>query len=155
MAVLDDPQVASAAAPAPLGIAAGRPEHPPVPRSVEQMLDLQRIGTLMTPDRDRPEEAWGVLNPASARSRDDELYLFPRVVAAGNYSRIAIAKVSFDTAGNPTGVERLALALEPRESYEFAAPGAGGVEDPRISYLPLLDSYIMTYTALGPLGARI
>jgi predicted GH43/DUF377 family glycosyl hydrolase len=119
------------------------------------LLDLQRIGTVMTPDRDRPEEAWGVLNPASARSRDGELYLFPRIVAEGNYSRIAIAQVSFDGAGNPAGVERLGLALEPPESYELAGPGAGGVEDPRISYISLLDCYLVTYTALGRLGARI
>jgi predicted GH43/DUF377 family glycosyl hydrolase len=150
-----DPHVPSAAAPAPLGLAAGRPEYPPVAGSVEQLLGLHRIGTVMIPDRDRPEEAWGVLNPASARSRDGELYLLPRVVADGNYSRIAVARVGFDAAGNPAGVARLDLALEPQESYEVAGPGAGGVEDPRISYLPLLDSYIMTYVALGPLGPRI
>jgi predicted GH43/DUF377 family glycosyl hydrolase/nucleotide-binding universal stress UspA family protein/CBS domain-containing protein len=109
----------------------------------------------MTPDPGRLEEAWGVLNPASARSHDGELYLFPRVVAEGNYSRIAIARVIFDADGDPAAVERLGLALEPRESYEIAGANAGGVEDPRISYVPLLDSYIMTYTALGPTRARI
>lgn len=131
------------------------PEHSSVSRSVEQLLGLQRIGTIMTPDHNRPEEAWGVLNPASARSRDDDLYLFPRVVAQGNYSRIAIVMVSFDDAGNPAGVERLGFALEPQESYEIVEPGVGGVEDPRITYLPLLGYYVMSYTALGPAGARI
>lgn len=155
MADPDVPQTPLIAEPAPVVAVAGRPELPVVSRAVEQLLDLHRIGTVMTPERDRPEEAWGVLNPASARSRDGELYLFPRVVAQGNYSRIAMAKVHFDTAGNPAGVERLGLALEPKESYEVAGPDVGGVEDPRISYLPLLDSYVMSYTALGPLGARI
>ena len=35
-------------------------------RSVEEMLELHRIGVVMTADPHRPEEAWGVLNPALA-----------------------------------------------------------------------------------------
>lgn len=119
-------------------------------RPVEKLLELRRTGIIMTPDAQRPEEALGVLNPASARSRDGDLYLFPRVVAAGNHSRIAIATVSFDASGHPAAVERLGFALEPRESYELGTDGLGGVEDPRITYVPLLDSYIMAYVALGP-----
>ena len=53
---------------------------------------LQRIGLIMEPDPHDPAEAWGVLNPASARARDGQFYLFPREVAEGNYSRIRIAK---------------------------------------------------------------
>jgi beta-1,4-mannooligosaccharide phosphorylase len=53
-----------------------------------------------------------VLNPAAARGRDGELYLFPRLVAEGNYSRIGRARVRFDD-GRPDGVERLGVALEP------------------------------------------
>jgi beta-1,2-mannobiose phosphorylase / 1,2-beta-oligomannan phosphorylase len=140
---------------AALTVGVGQPEGPVSPRSVEQLLTLQRLGAMMTPDPARPEEAMGVLNPASARSPEGDLYLFPRIVATGNYSRIAIAAVRFDDAGNPAGVERLGLALEPRESYEIVEPGIGGVEDPRITYIPLLGCYVMTYTALGPSGARI
>jgi beta-1,2-mannobiose phosphorylase / 1,2-beta-oligomannan phosphorylase len=134
---------------------AGGSERPHISGSVEQLLDLRRIGVVMSPDRERFEEAWGVLNPASARSHDGELYLFPRAVAEGNFSRIAIARVEFDASGDPCGVERMGLVLEPHEDYELAGNGVGGVEDPRITYLPLLDRYIMTYTALGPRGARI
>jgi predicted GH43/DUF377 family glycosyl hydrolase/nucleotide-binding universal stress UspA family protein len=126
-----------------------------VSRSVEKLLELRRLGIVMAPDPSWPEEAWGVLNPASARSRDGELYLFPRVVAEGNHSRIAIARVIFDASGHPTGVERLGFALEPRESYECGGDGLGGVEDPRITYLPLLDTYVLTYAALGSQGPRI
>lgn len=59
-----------------------------------------------------------------------------------------MAKVGFDTAGNPAGVERLGLVQEPQEVYERAGPNAGGVEDPRITYLPLLDSYQITASVL-------
>jgi len=42
------------------------------------------------------------LNPAAVRSPDGKLYLFPRLVAKGNYSRIGIARVLFNDAGDPT-----------------------------------------------------
>jgi len=35
------------------------------------------------------------------------------LVAKGNYSRIGIARVQFDESGDPCGVERLGIALEP------------------------------------------
>ena len=64
------------------------------------------------------------------RSRpDDELYLFPRLVAQGNYSRIGIARVRFNEAGDPMGVERLGIALEPAD-YELGTGGKGGVRTP-------------------------
>jgi predicted GH43/DUF377 family glycosyl hydrolase len=107
----------------------------------------------MTPVVGEPSEAWGVLNPASAR-RGDETYLFPRIVAEGNFSRIGRARVVFDSSGTPVDVERLGIALEPEEAWELHA-GGGGVEDPRISYIPGLERWIMTYTAFGPLGPRI
>jgi predicted GH43/DUF377 family glycosyl hydrolase len=110
---------------------------------------LERLGVVMEPDPDDPREAWGVLNPASARGADGELYLFPRLVADGNYSRIGRARVRFSD-GNPAGVERLGIALEPEESWE-----SKGVEDPRISFLTELRLYVMAYTAYGPQGPRV
>ena len=68
--------------------------------------NLQRLGMLMEPDPGNPQEVEGVLNPAAARGRDGELYLFPRLVARGNYPRIGIARVRFNEAGDPIGVER-------------------------------------------------
>jgi beta-1,2-mannobiose phosphorylase / 1,2-beta-oligomannan phosphorylase len=118
-------------------------------------LELRRLRVVMAPAADDPKEAWGVLNPASARSAEGALYLFPRLVAEGNYSRIGIVRVCFDAAGDPNSVERLGVALEPQEPYERMLRGQGGVEDPRITFIPLLGRYVMAYTALGPLGPRI
>lgn len=115
---------------------------------------LERVGVLMEGRDGDPHEEWGVLNPASARGPDGELYLFPRMVAAGNYSRIGKARVCFDDAGTPVRVERLGVALEPAEEWERNARTAG-TEDPRITWVPRLDAHVMTYTAYGPLRARI
>jgi beta-1,2-mannobiose phosphorylase / 1,2-beta-oligomannan phosphorylase len=102
-----------------------------------------------------PAEAWGVLNPACARGRDGHLYLFPRIVAEGNYSRIAMARVRFGPDGNPAGVDRITVVLEPEERYERTSLRMGGVEDPRITYVRALDRYVMTYTALSLAGPRV
>ena len=114
---------------------------------------LERLGVVMSPLAGEPMEAAGVLNPATAHN-GDEVYLFPRLVADGNYSRIGRARVLFDGSGTPVDVERQGVALEPEEAWELHA-GGGGVEDPRITYLPGLGRWIMTYTAYGPLGPRI
>ena len=66
---------------------------------------LKRLGLVMEPEPGNPQEIEGVLNPAAARGPDGELYLFPRLVAKGNYSRIGIARVRFNEAGDPAGVE--------------------------------------------------
>ena len=116
---------------------------------------LERLGIVMDPQPGEPTEAWGVLNPAVARGRDGELYLFARAVAEGNYSRILMARVIFDELGRPAGVERLGFALEPAAAYELHGDGEGGCEDPRITFLPALDRYVMAYTAYGPRGARV
>jgi beta-1,2-mannobiose phosphorylase / 1,2-beta-oligomannan phosphorylase len=116
---------------------------------------LRRLGMLMEPEPGDPREVEGVLNPAAARGPDGELYLFPRMVAKGNYSRIGIARVRFDEAGDPAGVERLGIALEPETDYEVRSDGSGGCEDPRVTFLEPLKRYIMTYTAFSPHGPRI
>jgi len=51
-------------------------------------LQLKRLGVVMERDPGNSQEAQGVLNPAAARGPDGHLYLYPRLVAAGNYSRI-------------------------------------------------------------------
>ncbi len=92
---------------------------------------MERIGVLMAANPADPSEAWGVLNPASARGPDGVLYLFPRLVAEGNVSRVGRARVLFDAAGAPCGVERLGIVLEPRESWENQCAGwrGGGSQD--------------------------
>ncbi len=117
--------------------------------------NLQRLGILMEPQPGNPQEVEGVLNPAAARGPDGELYVFPRLVARGNYSRIGIARVRFNETGDPAGVERLGIALEPDADFERQPDGGGGCEDPRIAFVEPLQRYMMTYTALSPRGPRI
>ena len=93
---------------------------------------LKRLGLMMEPESGNPLEVEGVLNPGGVRGPDGEFYLFPRMVARGNYSRIGIARVRFNEAGDPVGVERLGIALEPEADYELR-PDGGGCEDPRIT----------------------
>ena len=61
----------------------------------------------------------------------------------------------FNEAGDPAGVERLGIALEPEADYERRPDGSGGCEDPRITFVEPLQSYVMTYTALSSRGPRI
>jgi predicted GH43/DUF377 family glycosyl hydrolase len=75
-------------------------------------------------------------------------------VAQGGYSRIGIARVLFDKAGDPVGVERMGVVLAPEADYELRDNG-GGCEDPRVAYLEPLGHYVMTYTALSRRGPRI
>ena len=111
---------------------------------------LTRLGTLMEPDPADPREAEGVLNPASTRGADGELYLYPRLVAAGNVSRIGRARLRTES-GRPVGVRRLGTVLEPERGWEHGT-GHGGTEDPRITHIPALGLHVMSYVAFGPLG---
>ncbi len=113
------------------------------------------LGIVMEGNPLDPMEVEGVLNPATARGPDGELYLFPRLVSRGNFSRIGIARVLFDKQGDPTGVERLGVALEPRETYERNPYSGGGCEDPRITFVAAWGCYVMTYTAFSEAGPRI
>lgn len=65
--------------------------------------ELRRLGVVMEPEPGNSYEEEGVLNPAVVRGRDGQLYLFPRLVARGNYSRIGIARVRFGEDGDPVG----------------------------------------------------
>src|SRR5271154_4126602 len=116
---------------------------------------LRRLGVIMEPEQGNPLEIEGVLNPAAARAPDGKVYLFPRLVAKGNYSRIGIARVLFNDAGDPAGVERLGIALEPTADYERRSDGSGGCEDPRVTFVEPINHYVMAYTALSPSGPRI
>jgi len=111
---------------------------------------LHRLGVIMEPESNNPLEAEGVLNPAVARGRDGQLYLLPRLVGRGNFSRIGIARVRFDESGDPVRVERLGIVLEPSADYE-----RNGCEDPRVTFFPTLDRYVMAYTAFSDRGPRV
>ncbi|GAA1428823.1 glycosidase [Microlunatus lacustris] len=113
---------------------------------------LSRLGVVMSPEEGNPDEVEGVLNPGSGRTPDGRLHLLPRLVAAGNVSRIGLAEVVL-TDGVPTGVRREGLLLEPDRSWERGADH-GGVEDPRVTFIAALGLHVMTYVAYGPLGPR-
>ncbi|SDS31711.1 Predicted glycosyl hydrolase, GH43/DUF377 family [Friedmanniella luteola] len=113
---------------------------------------LSRLGVVMSPEEGNPHEVEGVLNPGSGRTPDGRLHLLPRLVAAGNVSRIGLAEVVL-TDGVPTGVRRDGLLMEPDRSWERGV-GHGGVEDPRVTFVAALGLHVMTYVAYGPLGPR-
>jgi hypothetical protein len=95
---------------------------------------LTRLGVVMTPEPGNPLEELGVLNPASGRTPDGRLHLLPRLVAAGNVSRVGLAEVVLED-GVPVGVERRGVVLAPDEGWERGANNAG-VEDPRTTWVP-------------------
>jgi beta-1,2-mannobiose phosphorylase / 1,2-beta-oligomannan phosphorylase len=106
----------------------------------------------MVPDGD-PREAEGVLNPAGARTRDGVLLIYPRDVAKGNISRVG--RVRVDYKNDAFSVDREGFALEPTAPYEQRPSPGYGCEDPRVTFIPVLDRYVMAYTAFGPAGPRI
>lgn len=115
-------------------------------------ITTRRLGIALAPDGS-PFEAEGVLNPAIARDRNGRLLMYPRMVAAGNVSRIGIAPA---IAGRSGAFERPSVLLEPEADYERRTePGGFGCEDPRVTFIPRLDLYVMAYTAFGPHGPRI
>ncbi|WP_164861761.1 glycoside hydrolase family 130 protein [Microbacterium sp. CPCC 204701] len=113
---------------------------------------LSRMGVVMTPQDGDPNEAEGVLNPASGRGPDGELYLLPRLVAEGNVSRVGLARVVVED-GVPVSVQREGIVLEPDRGWERGV-GNAGVEDPRTTWINALGLHVMTYVAYGPLGPR-
>ena len=114
---------------------------------------IERLGVVVSPDGS-PDEIEGVLNPAGAVARDGTLLLYPRAVAAGNVSRIELCRGI--RSGGDIRFDRLGFALEPSAPYEVrTAPGGMGCEDPRVTFVPVLDRYLMAYTAFGPDGPRI
>lgn len=113
---------------------------------------LTRVGVVMTPEPGNADEAEGVLNPASGRGPDGQLYLLPRLVAEGNVSRVGLARVVVED-GVPVSVEREGVVLQPDRGWERGV-GNAGTEDPRTTWVEALGLHVMTYVAYGPLGPR-
>ena len=113
---------------------------------------VERLGLVLEPDGSAAE-AGGILNPAGARAPGGELLLYPRCVAHGNISRVGIVRTREHDGG--FDVQRLGFALEPHAEYEVRPHPGYGCEDPRVTYVPVLECYVMAYTAFGPLGPRI
>ncbi len=106
----------------------------------------------MRPDPTSEVEEEGVLNPASGCTADGRLWLLPRLVAAGNVSRVGRAEILLE-GGQPAGVRREDVVLAPDAGWERSHRHAG-VEDPRCTWIPTLGLHVMTYVAFGPLGPR-
>jgi predicted GH43/DUF377 family glycosyl hydrolase len=121
-------------------------------RSITELdVRVERLGTVLAPNGD-VQQGLGVLNPGCLRARAGTLLLYPREVARGNISRIAIARA------NPSDEHRfgrIGYALEPKAPYELRSQGGYGCEDPRTTFIEALDRYVMSYTAFGPDGPRI
>jgi predicted GH43/DUF377 family glycosyl hydrolase len=115
---------------------------------------VRRLGMVMEPSG-APDEVEGVLNPACTRTRSGELLLYPRMVASGNVSRVGLVRNA--GSGSAVDFERLGYALEPQAPYELRAAGTGGMgcEDPRVTFVPVLDRFVMAYTAFGLVGPRV
>jgi predicted GH43/DUF377 family glycosyl hydrolase len=122
------------------------PITPTIPR-----FTVERLGIIMAPSPTEWMEYEGVCNPGGVLGRDGSYYLFPRLVAKGNHSRIGIARVQRDYSSRPRSVERLGLALSAYADYERPV----GCEDARVTYVEAMDCYVMTYTAVGPEGPRV
>ncbi len=128
-----------------------RRSAPPVePMDVD--VRVQRLGVVLEPDGD-PTETGGILNPGAARAPSGELLLYPRCVAEGNISRIGIVRTQI--VDRRFQVERLGFALQPEAPYELRPRTGYGCEDPRVTYVEVLQSYVMAYTAVGPDGPRV
>ncbi|MBV8355452.1 MAG: glycosidase [Candidatus Eremiobacteraeota bacterium] len=113
-----------------------------------------RSGIALKPG-DLETERLGVLNPACARLRNGTLQLYPRMVAEGNVSRIG----SFRTHESESGTlvcEQQGFALEPEAPYEIRTePGGYGCEDPRVTFIEVIDRYVMAYVAFGLRGPEV
>jgi hypothetical protein len=67
---------------------------------------MRPLDLVINPEPGNANEVGGILNPAAARGPDGHLYLFPRLVAKGNFSRIGIARVEFDSRRSSRHVRR-------------------------------------------------
>lgn len=118
------------------------------------VVGFTRLGVALKPNA-LAYERQGVLNPACARLRDGTLQLYPRMVTPGNISRIG----SFQARERRDGeleLEQCGFALEPEAAYELRdEPGGYGCEDPRVTFIQVLDRYVMAYTAFGPSGPEV
>jgi len=131
---------------------------------------VERLGVVVSPKGRFQSE--GVLNPAIFHDRHGNVVMIMRSVAHGNQSRLETlrqiwkdGKPAVDAEGNEMPFKRVGFALIPQASYErrrsattsgsFELVGGEGCEDPRVTFIPVLDCYVLCYTAFGFEGPRI
>ena len=72
---------------------------------------------MMEPESGNRHEAEGVLNSAVGRGPDGQRYLFPSLVAPGNYLRVGIARVGIALEPEPnTSCGEIVAAVKARAS---------------------------------------
>jgi len=133
-------------------------------------VSVERLGIVASPKGFFQEE--GVLNPAVYQDRQGNLVVMMRSVAKGNQSRLEIIRQLWENGKPRTDAqckefafERVGFALVPQASFErrrrlgasgkSETIGGEGCEDPRVTFIPALDRYVMCYTAFGLDGPRI
>jgi predicted GH43/DUF377 family glycosyl hydrolase len=137
---------------------------------------VERLGVVASPSG--RFQAEGVLNPAIYHDREGNLVMMMRSVSHGNQSRLEMMRQPWKdgkpvmiagAAGSKICVEapfeRVGFALTPQAGYErrrrqtttgsFEFIGGEGCEDGRVTFIPVLDLYVLCYTAFGPEGPRI
>ena len=129
------------------------PLHGRLPDDAEPDITSRRCGVVLA-STNSVTDVEGVLNPGVARDRRGTLLLYPRIVAAGNVSRVGVVRAVETHHGPLFG--SVAIVLAPEAEYEHRATAGGyGCEDPRVTFIPRLDAYVMAYAAFGPAGPRI
>ncbi|MBU6455726.1 MAG: hypothetical protein KGS72_28405 [Cyanobacteria bacterium REEB67] len=130
---------------------------------------IERLGVVASPQG--RFQAEGVLNPAIYHDRDGNLVMMMRSVSHGNVSRLEMLRQPWSEGkpliidGQEAPFERVGFAFVPQARYErrrrlsstgsFELIGGEGCEDPRVTFIPILDCYLVCYTAFGPEGPRI
>ena len=130
---------------------------------------IERLGVVASPQTRFQSE--GVLNPAIYRDRKGNLVMMMRSVAHGNQSRLEMLRQPW-VDGKPLMIdgaeapfERVGFALVPQSRFErrrrvnaqgvSEMVGGEGCEDPRVTFVSVLDCYLLCYTAFGFDGPRI
>lgn len=96
-----------------------------------------------------PYPCHSVFNPGAVRLKDGTTLLMVRVEDFRGFSHLTAAR-------SKNGVD--GWEIDPEPTYQadpHAASERFGLEDPRITYVPDHDEYLMTYTAVSPNGPSV
>ncbi len=98
---------------------------------------------------DWPYPCHSVFNPGAVMLKDGTTLLMVRVEDFRGFSHLTAAR-------SKNGVDGWEIDPEPTFRPDPNSKGEQwGLEDPRITYVPELDDYVMTYTAFGPGGPSV
>ena len=98
---------------------------------------------------DWPYPCHSVFNPGAVRMKDGSTLLLVRVEDFRGFSHLTAAR-------SQNGVDAWEIDPEPTFSADPNVAGERwGLEDPRITYVPELDDYVITYTSVSPSGPSV